>query len=134
MENNYLFSHLLLTRFNVKCNATGLGLDQAWLNHRFELFDQFCYPSVYSQSNQHFKWLVFFDTETPEFFKEKVNKFSHWENFIPVYTDLIFKDDGNFPEELRKKITRYINPESEYLITTRIDNDDVICKQYIAMI
>jgi hypothetical protein len=136
MKDNYPFSHLLLTRFNVKSKTTKAGIipDKAWLNHRFKLFAQFCYPSVYSQSNQNFKWLIFFDTETPESFKEKINEYSQWENCIPIYTDLIFDDDGSFPEELRKKIIRYINPKSKYLITTRIDNDDAICKQYIDMI
>jgi hypothetical protein len=68
------FNHFILTRFNVKVSFAepGAGLEPAWLLHRFELFDHFCYPSVRGQSNLNFKWLVLFDSNTPDSFKEKI--------------------------------------------------------------
>jgi hypothetical protein len=131
------FDHLLLTRFNVRFRdrfkeTRGINPDTEWLNKRFKLFEDFCYPSVYGQSNQNFKWLVFFDQDTPEFFKEKIKKYSEWENFIPVYTDCVFQE-GEFPKKLIELIMSQTK-KSEYLITIRIDNDDAICKSYIQKI
>ena len=39
--------------------------DLNWLKHRYYLFETFCFPSILSQTNKNFKWLVFFDKDTP---------------------------------------------------------------------
>lgn len=125
------FTHFILTRFNLRVDYAnpGTGLDQQWLNHRFNLFEQFCYPSVREQSNQNFKWLVFFDSQTPEFFKNKIEKYSEWKNFIPVYID------GEITDCIyRAKVLSNLAAGSEYLITTRLDNDDAICKDFVKII
>jgi hypothetical protein len=132
------FDHLLLTRFNVRFRdrfkeTRGINPNPEWLNNRFKLFEQFCYPSVYSQSNQNFKWLVFFDRDTPDFLKNKIKEYSNWKNFIPVYTDSVFQE-GEFPKEVRELLRLHMTKGSEYLITSRLDNDDAICKNYIQMV
>jgi len=120
------FQHFILTQFNVSINS--ILPDRDWHDQRFQLFEKFCYPSVYGQSDQNFKWLVFFDSKTPEFFKEKVKKYSNWENFIPEYV-------GNDDQENFKKIIKAkISDKTEYLITTRIDNDDAIFKDFVKVV
>lgn len=121
------YSHLLITIFNLE--TTRGKADLAWLNNRFQLFDNYCYPSVYSQTNQNFKWLVFFSDETPEVFREKIEEYSKWETFIPIYTDCAFFN--KYPKKLKKYIINNINEGTEYLITTRLDNDDAIHKEFI---
>lgn len=124
------FNHFILTRFNVRVDYSNsrTGLDPEWLNHRFKLFEQFCYPSICEQSNQNFKWLVFFDSQTPDIFKSKVKEYSEWKNFIPVYVE------HHTSQVNRAIVLSNLTNESEYLITTRIDNDDAICKNFVQMI
>jgi Putative rhamnosyl transferase len=125
------FSHLLLTRFNVRVNyaQSRAGLDPEWLQHRFQLFDQFCYPSVRGQTNQNFKWLVYFDSETPGIYKQKIEQYAAWENFVPIYVDCEFNPEVNL-----RYVSNYLDNSTPYLITSRIDNDDSISKTFIQTI
>ena len=132
------FTHILLTRFNVKiAYGEKVGFepntapDQDWLTHRFKLFDTFCFPSVYSQTIQNFKWLLLFDSNTPDSFREKIKSYAKWCNFIPHYVDSYSEFmNQNFDQIL----SQYIHPESRHLITTRLDNDDGIGLEFVETI
>jgi glutaredoxin-related protein len=126
-----VFQHFILTRFNVKVDYSPArnGLNPEWLSHRFELFEQFCYPSVRSQSNQNFKWLVYFDSETPDDFKAKIKQYAEWQNFIPVFLD------GQFSQEINRAIIlEHLEKDTEFLITTRLDNDDAVAVNFVQTI
>ena len=128
------FNHFLLTKFNTRSFQNGSkGCDPVWLEERFELFDRFCYPSVLHQSNQNFKWLVFFDENTPELFKQRIVEYAQWQNFTPVYVDCVFPY-GQFPEGVRALVRNFVTEDCKYLITTWLDNDDAIAKNYVQMI
>jgi hypothetical protein len=108
------------------------GTDKNWtpyssdlLTYRFKLFERFCLPSMKNQTNQNFKWLVFFDKHTPTKFKEKIIGYQKWEKFIPCYVD------SNFARVFPQIILPYIHASSKYVISTRIDNDDMISKDFI---
>lgn len=131
------FNHFLLTRFNIKSD-TGFDLVRSepektiynpeWLEDRFKRFERYCYPSVKSQSNKNFKWLVFFDINTPDIFKKKIEAYSEYKNFIPIFIEKF-----NL-EKLRQIILENSTNDPQYLITTRLDNDDAISTNYIQMI
>lgn len=129
------FNHFFLTKFNVRSfPELRPGCEPTWLERRFNLFDQYCFPSVSNQSNQNFKWLVFFDIDTPEPFKQKIADYAKkWENFVPVYLDCPMPY-GKFPDQVRTIVRQYIPSDSEYLITTWLDNDDAIHKDYVQFI
>lgn len=129
------FNHFFLTKFNVRSfPELRPGCDPAWLERRFALFDRYCFPSVSSQSNQNFQWLVFFDADTPDLFKKKIADYSaKWENFVPVYLDCPLPY-GEFPDEVKQVVRQYIPNDCEYLITTWLDNDDAIHRDYVQMI
>jgi len=129
------FKHFFLTKFNVRSFPDlKHGCEPAWLEKRFKLFDQFCFPSVSSQSNQNFEWLVFFDIDTPDAFKQKITIYAErWENFIPVYLECPLPY-GEFTDDVRKVVQKYIPDDCEYLVTTWLDNDDAIHKDYVQMI
>lgn len=133
-EREYNFQHFVLTCFNVYGGREWSKPDQSWLKHRFMLFDRFCYPSVRGQLNQDFRWVVFFNKNTPDIFKQKVKKYSQWKNFIPVYIDTCEKADD--PDRIAREeiIPQHLMDEAKYLITTRIDSDDGICKDYVQMV
>lgn len=124
--------HFLITRFNVlpEFDIINEGSwDREWLTHRFNLFEKFCYPSVFNQSNQNFKWIVFFHSKTPEEFKHKINEYAKWENFIPVYLD-----DRYTIEKNKLAILENLSSQPKYLITSRLDSDDAISRNYIEII
>lgn len=128
-----MFSHFLITRFNLKNPDWKLTknnetvLDDRWMDDRLQLFEKFCLPSVTNQTNQNFEWLLFFDTSTNENYRLKINALlKNHENIIPLYI--------NGMTEFYNAVLDYINKnaaEKEYLITSRIDNDDCIHKDYI---
>ena len=129
------FNHFFLTKFNVRSfQDLRPGCEPDWLERRFNLFDQYCFPAVSNQSNQNFQWLVFFDVDTPEPFKQKIANYAdQWKNFVPVYLDCPLPY-GQFPDEVRAVVRNYIPIDCEYLITTWLDNDDAIHKNYVQMI
>ena len=115
------FDHIILTRFNVKISWAGqIKADADWLKHRFLLFDKYCFPSMRSQTNKNFRWLVLFDTDTPDFYKEKITDYAKWECFIPQY---IKKFDT---QTYRTCVKSLLNRNVTGIVTTRLDNDDAV--------
>ncbi|MEH6704895.1 glycosyltransferase [Galbibacter orientalis] len=126
-----MFNHFIITRFNLRKDDWKISknnspvLTKKWLENRFVLFENFCIPSVKSQTNKNFKWLVFFDKNTPNNFKKKIESYKFdFENFTPVYVDGMSK----FLPTIQKILNENT---SDYIITSRIDNDDSISKNYI---
>ena len=124
-----IFKHFLLTRFNVQLSWTQKKWDEFSLKNRIDMFEQICFPSVKSQTNKKFKWIVYFDRSSPDFLKKKVDEFkSRLDIFQPLYIE-------NFNSaEVRNNILSLLDDNTEYLITTRLDNDDAISKNYIDLV
>ncbi len=119
-------SHIVLTRFNVRlCFSPVSDSDPQWLEHRFGLFDRFCYPCMRAQSNQNFKWLVLFDKNTSAQFRRRIDQYAKWDRFIPIFVES-FADTN-----LDYVVRAHISAKSKYLITSRIDNDDAFCTTFI---
>ncbi|BCY28678.1 glycosyltransferase [Flavobacterium okayamense] len=128
-----MFKHLLITRFNLKNpewkqltkNNESL-LDNSWMNERLELFANYCFPSISNQTNQNFEWLLYFDSTTSEIHKSKIAEIIGNKNNVKT-----FFIDGMpvFNESIIKYVEENIS--AEYLITSRIDNDDCIHKDFI---
>lgn len=128
-----MFKHLLITRFNLRnpewkqlTKNNESILDDNWMNERLTLFVNYCFPSVINQTNQNFEWLLYFDVSTNAIHRKKI------EEIIENYTNIkIFFIDGMpvFNESILNYVKK--NSSSEYLITSRIDNDDCIHKDFI---
>ena len=131
------FNHFVITRFNLKQNIwkkdrTGAKVNnEEWLKDRYALFEKYCYPSLKNQSEQNFKWLVYFDEDTPEYFKLKNEQLHQkYSNFNAIYV----KDFKTFEQELSNQIKKYIEVKKDYLITSRIDNDDCFHREAVKVI
>lgn len=129
---NKMFGHYIITRFNLRrgdwktTKNDELVLNDEWLEERFELFQNFCFPSVKNQLNNNFKWLVFFDINTPESYKSIVEKLSkEFPRFQPYYIDGM----DQFLPSVKNKIEEIC--KKEYVITSRLDNDDCISNNYV---
>jgi hypothetical protein len=119
------FEHLLLTRFNVPFTWTSVKPDHNWLRKRIVLFEKFCFPSVLRQTSQNFKWLVFFDKNSPDFLLDKIKEYQKYENFVPVFTP-------EFSARACRDLTReHLTQNTEYVITTHLDNDDAVALAFM---
>lgn len=126
-----MFKHFLITRFNLRrddwtTNKKKIAvLTEEWHKNRFKLFNDYCFPSVKSQTNTDFLWLVHFDTTTPDKYKKIISSLQEeMANFIPIFIDGM---SNSLPS-----IKSYINDfDEEYIITSTLDNDDCISKHYI---
>lgn len=130
-------NHFLITRFNLKNpywrnqDKEYYVLSNEWLDERFEIFETYCLPSVKSQSQQNFIWLVFFDIDTPKNYINKINsKTNEFSNFKPIFIDG-FKELSN---AVKHQIELLQSSYEDYFITTRLDNDDIIHRDFIKTI
>jgi hypothetical protein len=131
-----MFKHYLITRFNLKNKNWDVTknneslLTREWMKHRIGLFSNFCLPSVASQTKTNFEWLLFFDTTTETDFKAELEvllkPYSHFKAFYIDGMDAFHSSIQTYVTESSK--------DSPYIITSRIDNDDCIHKEYISTI
>lgn len=129
--------HFIATRFNLKApdwkttKSGNLVLTNEWLEQRFYIFENYCLPSVKNQSNLNFKWCIFFDNETPEKYKQKIISISKEFNVIhPIFIESMEKLKETFKDFIIKNIAY----DDSHIITTRIDNDDIIHQDFVAII
>ena len=129
--------HFLATRFNLKVENWKTAKDgspvltEKWLEDRFELFEKYCFPSVVNQNNKNFFWFIYFDIDTPSFYKQKINLlFQNQTNFKAVFIDGV----TNLQSTFTKNIEELLDEKDEFIITTRLDNDDSIHKNFIDII
>lgn len=120
-------SHVFLTRFNLptKGKEQTIREREGWLIARFKLFETFCLPSMAGQVESNFSWIVYFDSETPEEFKTRVVKIQQQYSFLkPQWV-------RSAPlSRVRDDIRQFVLPTSQYVLTTRIDNDDAIHSEF----
>ncbi len=118
------FRHIILTRFNVRIEQSAPpGLD--WLEHRFSVFERFCLPSVRAQSCGNFVWVLFCDPDIPPRFRERIRGYAEWETLRPIFFRNQF-DQGM----VRATVAGFAHSHS-HLITSRLDNDDAICRTFV---
>jgi len=124
------FEHFILTRFNIglyaKSQKTRWGehIDpDKWMDSRMVLWEKYCVPSIYAQTNQNFTWIVVFDPQTPQKYLDRATALLHPKHRIVL--------GHNFRQAAKKSIGKV---EKERLITSRCDNDDSINREYVERI
>jgi hypothetical protein len=129
--------HFLITRFNLKDNFWNTDrsgsevLTNEWLDNRIKLFAKYCLPSVLNQTNKNFYWLIFFNSDTPIFYKNEIDKLiSGFDYIYPYFIDGMNALIGS----LKNIIDEKIEEEDKFIITSRLDNDDIIHKDFIEII
>lgn len=121
------FTHFLITRFNI-VEKTWFDVDKhgqptcddKWMEHRFELFEKYCVPSVRAQSCKKFTWLVMIDKHTPTEYRQTVAELG----------GTVLLTTTNWLEELQL----FLKDKARWLITTRLDNDDAIAPWLIQQV
>lgn len=129
--------HFIGTRFNLKSvewkttKSGNLVLTNEWLDQRFYIFENYCLPSIKNQSNLNFKWCIFFDSDTPEKYKQKIFSISRE---FPVIYPIFIESMEILKESFKDFIIKNISNTDSHIITTRIDNDDIIHQDFVAII
>ena len=90
------FQHYIITRFNLPVFAkkvnkavTDSSCSDEYLSKRFPIFENYCFPSIKNQTCQNFKWLVLFDNNTPDRFRDWAKRLhEEYNNFVPCYLDV----------------------------------------------
>jgi len=96
-----------------------------WMKNRFELFERFCVPSVRNQSVKDFIWLVVFDAKTPQRYLDRADRLGRGCHLVPL------RAERGHRRTLRLYAAHSLKPDTEYLITSRIDNDDAIHRDFM---
>lgn len=132
-----MFEHFLVTRFNLRVpgwdtTKSGLNvLSDTWLEDRFELFENYCLPSVLNQKEKKFKWFIYFDNQTSKKFHSRIKHLEKRDSIISCY----FIDGiGTLKTSLIDNIHATILPNTKWVITSRLDNDDVLHEEFIETI
>ena len=119
-------SHYIITRFNLRAELNSpRAISEEWLNHRFDLFEKFCLPTVKSQTVLNFDWLLLFDSETPRSIRLRLERACEFDRIKPIFLPPGTPDVG------RKAVMASMGECPEILITTRLDNDDGLAKTYV---
>ena len=122
--------HIVITRFNVRFSSDpsvkSLGIDERWLEDRFLLFEKYCVSSINAQSNQEFSWVLLFDEDTPERFLDRA------EGLISNRKGSRIFKGTSFPlSDLLSRLESIISDQCQWIITTRLDNDDALHRDFV---
>jgi len=113
-----------------KNNNAVSAMDETWLAGRFKLFENYCLPSLKAQKCKNFKWLVYFDTDTPESYREKIDSIQRsFENFSPRFIQGMSHLLSSVKADIGSDAT-----DNSVIITTRLDNDDSLSETFIEQV
>jgi Putative rhamnosyl transferase len=119
--------HIVETRFSLRVDFGPTTFSHDWLLYRLGLFRRFCLPSVSAQTTDNFTWLLFCDESTEDEVMDALRL--HEQEIEPLV--VATTDSTRVP---RRIVRSLIRPETETLITTRLDSDDAFSVDYIEAI
>ena len=119
--------HVLLTRFNLPSKGFEgmITAKESWLTDRIALFEFYCLPSVRAQTNQGFHWIIYFDPESPEWLKRRVQNHADEGVYVPIFRPSVSNAD------LVADIARVTGGHGTRLITTNLDSDDGLAIDFV---
>jgi hypothetical protein len=135
------FHHFILTRFNLPLwteDKCGCHINRvSWLEERMSLFEKYCLPSVIGQTNHNFTWILLCDEKTPEEYRERIKGYKRQ---LPLI-ELIQVEENyawDFPNIFSEVVSSMLElkgaNDGDVCVTTQLDNDDAINKDYVDFI
>jgi len=135
---NTLFKHFILTRFNLvdwagyEVSYDYVNSDE-YLSERFRLFDVYCFPSMSNQSNKNFTWFLLFNDKLPDKWRKKLEEYKR------IFPNMEFRYMSSIPygkwQEILNRFVlselKSLENQPQYLLTTRIDNDDAFHMSFV---
>ncbi len=117
--------HVLLTRFNLPSGGAEsyIRARENWLRQRVDLFEKYCLPSVRSQTAD-IHWIIYLDPLSPDWLVERMQAHARSAVFTPIYRESVSHD------ELLDDLRRVVPERGPTLITTNLDNDDGLARDF----
>ena len=129
------FEHFLITRMNLgyieRSKSKGINPD-IWLEKRMMLFFRNCIPSILAQSNFNFTWIIYLDRMTPKKYIDELK-----ENLAVLKNVKLFFKFGHFNSifiYVADDIRSLVSNQTTHLITSRVDSDDMLHRDYISKV
>lgn len=125
-----VLKHFLFTRFNVVSEVgdknRSPGVD--WLRYRLKIFNKVTIPSIRNQIVKPDHWFILLDTSTPDEIRAEID-------FIVASANLNFCKPCYIPffnsAIAMELIKDYLCSSDEWLLTTRLDNDDALHPRFL---
>jgi hypothetical protein len=120
--------HVILTRYNLPSAGAErfVRARDGWLRDRTGLFETYTVPSVMAQSERRFVWLVFFDSASPEWLRQRIASWASEGVLVPVFGEEFSRKD------LERIIREHTSGSTAAVLTTNLDNDDAISVDFVA--
>jgi hypothetical protein len=128
------YHHAIVTRFNCarppSANSErekALRSRPGWIEERFDRYERYCLPSLIAQTDQDFEWLIYFDRHTaPEHLERARRGIAIRPNFRVMLCDYYSS------ETLIAEFNRQLPEYDGWLLTSRVDNDDSLHREFVA--
>ncbi len=128
--------HVIVTRFNVNISTAKTkevakinpATDVGYLDRRFTLFETYTVPSIQTQTNQNFIWVVLFHADIPQKYKEKIARL---QQEYPVFHPIFVGDTQDVQAVLSDVLLQFA---AKRYIISRIDNDDAFHASFVAQV
>ncbi|MGH3694114.1 MAG: glycosyltransferase [Pseudonocardiaceae bacterium] len=119
--------HVILTRFNLpsKGPESVIRTQPGWLRSRVGLFETYCLPSMLAQTTKSYRWLIYFDPQSPDWLRSWIEEHVASGHFISVFRAEVTG------EELAGDIGAPFETPGKELITTNLDNDDALAHDFV---
>jgi hypothetical protein len=122
------FEHFVMTRFNIRYNEHAPVATDEWLRSRLALFTRYTLPSMIGQTATFARWLVICDIQSPDWFKREIRA------LLPEPFEAVWLSGFFGPQAAADLVQARRDPDVRHLITTRIDNDDAIARDFLAIV
>jgi len=132
MNGDVKLQHFILTRFNLQLwqrDKEGCKVRTVeWLEHRFDLFEEYCMSSLIHQTCQNFEWIVLFDSMTPDQYKERIAQCqARCPQLIPVFVEPA--EGRYFASLFRREVVKRLS--ARRVVTSYLDNDDALDSRFV---
>jgi len=127
------FRHFVITPFYVRRHFKGKSepaiAPASWLDNRIDLFERYCLPSVIGQSTGDFVWWLYFDESTPPDYIARIEHLIAGHPHIAIKRCTLWETTT-----LQADIRAALDPSTDWILTTRFDNDDGLHCDFIAIL
>lgn len=134
-------SYFIMTRFKLKFDSPKVDNEKTkseeWFKNRMNKFEKFLYPSILNQSDQDFTWIGL-STDGHITSKEKriLESYDKLHNIYCINSNIneeVMDEYDDMPSsyDIRIGIKPFIKNKSDIIISTRIDTDDALHKDFV---
>lgn len=127
--------HFLCTKFALPFrknspHRTILDDRPNWLEERFELFEKYTLPSIQAQTEKNFRWLLMCNRNHPQMNDAAMSRLA---SYAPD-AEVLWVDNTNFEQWTEFASALRLLVDDEWVITTRLDSDDIVSRHFIQRI